>query len=100
MGVGSTEIVRRPDTLGGSLRSRLLVGALAVAFLAPAAARAQGVTIDHQEIGCIVAGKYPKMKACFSPTSSVKKARVYFRPEALTQWYYVEMASDAPCHAG
>ena len=82
------------------MRSRLLVGALGVSLLAPAAARAQGVTIDHQEIGCIVAGKYPKMKACFAPASSAKKARVYFRPEAVTQWYYVEMASDAPCQAG
>jgi hypothetical protein len=72
-------------------------GAAVLSLLGPADALAQGVTIDHQEIGCIVAGKYPKMNACFAPASMVKKARVYFRPEILSTWYYVEMASDAPC---
>ena len=40
------------------------------------------------------------MNACFSPASQVGKARVYFRPETLSTWYYVEMTSDAPCFAG
>ena len=66
----------------------------------PAAVLAQGVAIDHKEIGCIVAGKYPKMNACFTPVSAVGKARVYFRPETVSTWYYVEMTSDAPCFAG
>jgi hypothetical protein len=81
--------------------SRFLVraGVLVLAFFAPAAAIAQGVAIDHKEIGCIVAGKYPKMNACFTPASAVKKARVYFRPETLSTWYYVDMVSDAPCYS-
>jgi PKD repeat protein len=84
------------------LTSKALVrtGALGVALLLPAGAQAQGVAIEHAEIGCIVAGKFPKMNACFSPASRVGKARVYFRPETLSTWYYVEMAADAPCHAG
>ncbi len=91
----------RPDSRGGTLITRLLVrGALGLAVLTPAGAVAQGVAIDHDEIGCIVAGKYPKMNACFAPSSLVKKARVYFRPETLTTWYYVEMTSDAPCFSG
>jgi hypothetical protein len=40
------------------------------------------------------------MNACFNPASRVGKARVYFRPETLSTWYYVDMGSDAPCHAG
>jgi PKD repeat protein len=85
------------------LVTRLLVrsgGALGLALLLPGGALAQGVAIDHKEIGCIVAGKYPKMNACFAPASLVKKARVYFRPETLSAWYYVEMDSDAPCFSG
>src|SRR5688572_25041891 len=89
-----------PDELrGGTLISRQLVraGTLVLGLLVPAGALAQGVAIDHEEVGCIVAGKYPRMNACFAPVSLVKKARVYFRPETLSTWYYVDMASDAPC---
>ena len=84
------------------MKSRFLLrtGAFALSLLTPMAALAQGVVIDHKEIECVVAGKYPKMNACFAPASLVKKARVYFRPETLSTWYYVEMTSDAPCHSG
>jgi hypothetical protein len=58
------------------------------------------VAIDHKEIECVVAGKYPKMNACFTPVSAAEKPRAYFRPETVSTWYYVEMRSDAPCHAG
>ena len=78
----------------------ILVGVSAALVLSPAAAWAQGLTIDHSSVGCIVAGKYPKMNACFEPAGSLAKARVYFRVEATPDWYYVEMDSDAPCHAG
>ena len=63
-------------------------------------ARAQGPEIGHKAIGCIIAGQYPKMTACFRPLGSVARGRVYFKPEAAPAWYYVEMKSDAPCHAG
>jgi hypothetical protein len=73
----------------------------AVVALAPSGLRAQGVTIDHKPVGCIVAGKYPKMNACFTPSGKLARARVYFRAEeGGTNWYYVEMKSDAPCFAG
>ena len=69
--------------------------------LSPSALRAQGVAIDHVKVGCIVAGKYPHLKACFAPVSSLARARVYFRvADAAPGWYYVEMAPSAPCHAG
>ena len=81
--------------------SRLVrAGALAVPLLGPLSALAQDVTIDHQAIECIVVGKFPKMNACFTPVSGVGKARVYFRPETLSTWFYVEMAADASCHSG
>ncbi|HYN03817.1 MAG TPA: hypothetical protein VE359_15320 [Vicinamibacteria bacterium] len=70
-------------------------------LLSPSALQAEGVAIDHRAVGCIVAGKYPRLNACFAPTSSLARARVYFRvADAPPDWYYVEMASDSPCHAG
>jgi hypothetical protein len=78
---------------------RVLLGL--VGFLSPPPVRAEGVAIDHQTVGCVVAGKYPRLNACFAPRASLARARVYFRvADAPTDWYYVEMASDAPCHAG
>lgn len=79
--------------------TRLVVGTFLL--LAPGALLAQGVNIEHKAVGCIVAGKYPKMNACFSPASQLARARVYFRPEeGPPNWYYVEMKSDAPCFSG
>src|SRR5437879_5110105 len=76
-------------------------GVALLLLLLPGLLRAQGLTIDHKVVGCIVAEKYPKMNACFSPAGQLARARVYFRPaEGPPNWYYVEMKSDAPCHAG
>jgi hypothetical protein len=74
--------------------------ALALVCLAPAAVGAQGVEIDHKQVGCIVVGKFPKMGACFTPAAQLARGRVYFRPEGTPSWYYVEMKSDAPCFTG
>ena len=72
-----------------------------VLLVVPRALLAQGVNIDHKPVGCIVAGKYPKMNACFSPASNLARARVYFRAlDGPPNWYYVTMKSDSPCHAG
>ena len=62
---------------------------------------AQGLNIDHKAVGCIVAEKYPRLNACFSPADQLARARVYFRQEdGPPNWYYVEMKADAPCHFG
>ena len=75
-------------------------GALAAILLSPSLAAAQGLTIQHQGVDCIVAGQYSRLSTCFTPASQLARGRVYFRPETLTTWYYVEAVSDAPCHAG
>jgi hypothetical protein len=80
-------------------RRAAVVGS-ALLSLSPALARAQAVQIDHKAVGCIVVGKYPKMSSCFTPASDLARARVYFRPEGVSSWYYVDMKSDQPCHAG
>ena len=58
------------------------------------------MAIDHKAVSCIVAEKFPKLNACFTPNSNVARARVYFRAEGGTSWYYVDMKSDAPCMSG
>lgn len=64
---------------------------------APAAATA--VTIDHRDVGCVVAGQYPKFEACFRPGANVGRGRVLFRAAGTDPWYYVEMGQDGPCHS-
>jgi len=76
--------------------------AACVALLWSWAAAAQeaspgGIAIDHKAVGCIVAGKFPKMNACFDPNAQVAAGRTYFRAEGGTSWYYVVNKPDAPC---
>ena len=73
---------------------------LALVVGAASAAHSQGVTIDHKAVGCIVVGKYPKLNACFTPAAALARSRVYFRPEGVASWYYVEMKTDQPCFTG
>jgi len=57
-----------------------IAASLAALLLASAGvAGAQGLAIDHNQVGCFVAGQYPKLQACFAPAGDVKQARVYFR---------------------
>ena len=73
---------------------------LVVFVCTAAAARPEAVAIDHKAVGCIVVGKYPKMNACFTPAAELARSRVYFRPEGVQSWYYVDMKSDQPCFTG
>lgn len=66
-----------------------LLGALAL--VCTGLVRAEGVAIDHSAVGCIVAGQYPQMNACFSPVENVARARVYFRAAGGPYWYFVDM---------
>ncbi len=73
---------------------------VAVASVSVTAYAQGGIAIDHKAVECIVQGKFPKMNSCFAPSGDVARARVYFRPEGVESWYYVDMKSDAPCLAG
>lgn len=68
--------------------------ALALAVTPAAVALAQSPTIEHSAVKCIVAGKYRRMPARFTP-EDVAQPRVYFRPEGVPSWYYVEMKPEA-----
>jgi PKD repeat protein len=82
------------------MRKAVLSFVLPGLFAGASVAKAQGPEIGHNRVGCIVVGQFPKMAACFRPPGSVARGRVYFKPEAALDWYYVEMKSDAPCYAG
>ena len=66
--------------------------------VAPSAGGAT-VSIEHRDVGCIVAGHYPKLEACFSPDARVGRGRVLFRAAGSDPWYYVDMSRDGPCYS-
>jgi hypothetical protein len=66
-----------------------------VAPFVPCLALAQGVSIEHQGVGCVVAGRFPRFDARLDPAADVARARLNFRPEGGAHWYYVEMKPEA-----
>ena len=38
-----------------------------IGCMSPATLQAEGVAIDHRTVGCVVAGQYPRLNACFAP---------------------------------
>lgn len=63
----------------------------ALAGLGQAIAAAQGLTVDHPPVACVVAQRFPALAARIDPADRVAAARVYFRVEGGRHWYYVEM---------
>jgi hypothetical protein len=61
----------------------------------PTMASGQGVSIDHQAVGCVLAEKFPRFDARLEPAEAVARARVNFRPEGTAHWYAVEMKPEA-----
>jgi hypothetical protein len=59
-------------------------------LLLPAVGFAEQVAIEHKDVACFVAGQFPVLDACFNPGPGLARARVFFRPEGATTWYYVE----------
>lgn len=67
----------------------------ALGLLAAPPLFAQGPVIDHAGVGCIVAGRHPRIEARVSPAEGVARARVYFRASGTSAWYYVLMKPAA-----
>ena len=90
--------------------------AVAVAFVAlvlgpgPGSGAAQsgtaaedgGLTIEHEAPGCVAAGQYARLSACFRPGPALARGRIYLRPVGTTEedWFYVDMSGEAPCLQG
>jgi hypothetical protein len=73
---------------------------LTLILITSAQARAQGPDIAHSAVDCIVAGRFPKLDACFAPQDAVARARVYFRAKGGIHWYFVEMRPEGGCYTG
>jgi hypothetical protein len=55
--------------------------------------------IVHKDVGCVVAGEFPKLEACFTPPESVGRAQVQFRADEKGPWYYVNMKEEGGCRS-
>jgi hypothetical protein len=74
--------------------------AAATTALPPAAPwKGDRPVIAHKDVGCVVAGEFPKLEACFTPAESVGKAQVQFRADEKGPWYYVNMTEEGGCRS-
>jgi hypothetical protein len=57
----------------------------------PTEAAVDATTINHEPVGCFIAGQFPLLDAAIAPSESVARARVYFKAAGGTDWFFVEM---------
>jgi hypothetical protein len=77
----------------------LAAPALAQSAGGPGAAPApQGADIQHDAVGCMVAGEFPTLEACFTPADP-SQARAYFKGSG-EYWYWVAFRHEATKPAG
>jgi hypothetical protein len=74
--------------------------AFLVALLPVAVAQAQAPAIEHKAVSCILAERFARLDACFTPADQVARARVQFRAHGTPHWYFVDMGAEGPCHSG
>jgi hypothetical protein len=60
----------------------------------------QGLTIDHQKVGCVVAERFPVISARLDPAATVGRVRVFFRAAGGPHWYFVEMKAEGEQYVG
>ena len=77
-----------------------LPAGLGVLLLTAIPLAAQTPIIDHQAVGCVVAGRFPRLDARFAPTDAVATARILFQSENSQQWYAVAMKPEGPAFFG
>jgi hypothetical protein len=59
---------------------------------APAPSPENGApVINHDAVGCFIAGEFPLLDAGIEPAGTVARARVYFKSNLGNAYYYVEM---------
>ena len=68
-----------------------ILSAVVVSAAAAGLASAEGPSIEHQPVSCVVAGRFPRLEARFTPAESIARARVQFQGEGTRHWYGVAM---------
>jgi hypothetical protein len=58
------------------------------------------IVIDHREVSCVVAGKFPRFEARFDPADTVARAQLHFKPEGWPHWYSVPMKQEGASFLG
>ena len=71
-----------------------LLATLAVA--SPLAA--EDLRIEHDPPRCVVAERFPVLRARFHPAGAARRAKVFFRVPGSPHWYAVAMRADGPVH--
>lgn len=59
---------------------------------------AQSLAVEHKALTCVVAGRHPRVDACFTSGAALARARVLFRAAATPHWYSVDMAAAGACY--
>ena len=55
----------------------------------------RGDMIDHQKVGCVIAGQFPQFSATLRAEPAAKrKARAYFKSALSESYYFVEMSRE------
>ncbi|MGE0454190.1 MAG: hypothetical protein AB7O37_17245 [Vicinamibacteria bacterium] len=78
-----------------ALREITLHGAFAAAcagLTTLGVAQAQEVSIEHDEVRCVLADRFAVIEARLEPVTAVARARLLFRAAGSADWYYVEMS--------
>jgi hypothetical protein len=78
----------------------ILLGGGLCPLLSAGAALGQGLQIQHDPVGCLVADRYPRLEARIEPESAGARVRIEFRTEDAADWYYVEMKRDEHGRSG
>jgi hypothetical protein len=60
----------------------------------------EGMTINHEEIGCLVEGEFPLFDATILPVDAVARARIYFKGAEGESFFFVEMTYDQGMFVG
>ena len=71
-----------------------VVWATACAVAICTLAQAQGISIEHRPVRCIVAERFPVLEARLEPAEAVGRAQVLFRAIGTDDWYFVEMTQE------
>jgi len=64
------------------------------------AAPALATEIDHRAVDCVVVGSHPRLEARLTPSETVGRARVFFRPSTASPWYSVTMQPEGAGFVG
>lgn len=92
--VDSPSSIRTPRHVGKAFL--LGLGLLVMVGLPAGAQEAAVPTITKAEVKCIAGVPYPVISASIRSSDTVQVAKVYFRAAQGEDFYFVEMASEAP----